>query len=235
VYSIAICEDEKQFSQAEEKICTDILKCNSIEHSISVFDSSENFLSAFFGEQKRYDLIILDIVMEKMNGMELAEEIRKHDNKTTIIFITSSPEYALQGYDVRAMHYLLKPIDSQALEQLVLTDYHEKFQNFFLCFKSGTKTLRISADDIIRAETVGRQVIITLANSFVNYPGKLTELLEKLPNDRFVRCHKSFIINLCNTRELTRNSAVSVNGTETPVSRTFLYETKQAFLRQINV
>jgi len=233
MYHIAICEDEKVFSQTHEKICTDILKRNSITNKIDLFASGEDFLAVFASGEKHYDLILLDIVMGGMNGMELAAEIRKRDEKAAIVFITSSREYALDGYNVNALHYLLKPVDSVVLEHLILSDYKNKFQSEFLCFKSGVQNLRLPVNDIIRAETVGRRVEITLTDSVVTYPGKLTKLLEELPKDQFVRCHQAFAVNIQKTRELTRQSALSVNGVETPVSRTFTKEVQKAFLVNI--
>jgi DNA-binding LytR/AlgR family response regulator len=171
--------------------------------------------------------------MDGMNGMELARKIRGCDSEVTIIFVTSSIDYALQGYDVNALHYLIKPLNSSVLEQLISADYRKKFQNDFLCFKSGTKSLRISFGDIIRVETTGRRVTITLQDEDVYYPGKLSELLEELPQREFVRCHQAFAINLRNTKELTRQSAIAANGVETPISRTYAKDTQKAFLRYI--
>jgi len=233
MYRIAICEDEKIFSQTQEKICTDILKRNSIVNKIDIFESAEDFLATFASGEKHYDLILLDIVMGGMNGMELAAEIRKRDEKAAIVFITSSREYALQGYNVNALHYLLKPVDVAVLEKLILSDYKSKFRSEFLCFKSGAQNHRLPVNEIIRAETVGRRVEITLTDSIVTYPGKLTKLLEELPKDQFVRCHQAFAVNIQKTRELTRQSALSVNGVETPVSRTFTKEVQKAFLMNI--
>jgi DNA-binding LytR/AlgR family response regulator len=229
MYRIALCDDEQIFSEEHKNLCTVILQKNKIEHHIDVFGSGD----AFLGSKKYYDLILLDIVMEGMSGMDIAAEIRKHDSEIEIIFITSSNKYALQGYDVNALHYLLKPVNAKVLERLILSDYHKKYQSEFLVFKSGTQNLKIPVKDIIRAETVGRRVAVTLTDSVVYFPGKLTQLLNELPGEQFIRCHQAFIINLHNTRELTRQSAFAVNGTQTPVSRTYTKDVQKAFLKYI--
>lgn len=233
MYKVALCEDEQFFLDAQEKTCRDILEKNGIEYHLDTFGSGTDFLSVFLNTRQCYDLVLLDIVMDGLDGMELAQEIRKQDRQVTIIFITSSMEYALQGYDVNAFHYLVKPLDGDVLERLILSDYRNRFQNSFLTFQSGAHRLRVATKDIVRLETVGRRVAITLVDRVVYYPGKLTELLEKLPADQFIRCHKAFAINIGNTRELTRQSAFSDSGVETPVSRTFVKDVQKAFLRNI--
>lgn len=233
MYEVAICEDEKIFSDAHEKICHEILDKLNIDFHISVFNNSTDFLRAYSGAQKRYNLILLDIVMDGTNGIELAKRIRESDEEASIIFVTSSSDYALQGYDVKALHYLMKPVDITQLERLIMADYHNKFQYNYFIFKSGSQNIRIPLKDIISLETTGRRVEITLSDRTHFYSGKLIELLSELPAERFVRCHQAFAVNIDNIRELTRQSAIAVNGKEIPVSRTFLKDVQQAFLRQM--
>lgn len=233
MYQVAICEDDIIFSEAQEKICREIFNKFNIESHISVFNNGNDFLKNYFELQKRFNLILLDIVMDGTNGMELAKTIRKHDDETAIIFITSSMDYALQGYDVKALHYLIKPVDSTRLERIILTDYKNRFQNNFFEFKSGSAKLRIPVDDIISLETTGRRVEVTLPDKTHYYSGKLTELLKELPSERFIRCHQAFAVNINNIRELTRQDAVTVTGKTIPVSRTFMKAVQQAFLKHM--
>jgi DNA-binding LytR/AlgR family response regulator len=233
MYRVALCEDEKVFSEAQKKICREILDKLNIEYQITAFDSSADFLASFAGGQKRYDLILLDIVMDEPNGVELARLIREYDKEAVIIFITSSSEYALQGYDVNALHYLMKPVDADLLERLITSAYNDKFQCHYFIYKSGAQNLRIPIRDIIALETTGRKVTITLTDKTLTYSGKLTELLDELPSDRFVRCHQAFAVNIANIRELTRTDAVAVNEIAIPVSRAFMKDVQKAFLRQM--
>jgi DNA-binding LytR/AlgR family response regulator len=233
LYYVALCDDEKIYSDAQARICRKILDSLNIEYQISVFDGSVNFLTSFAKEQKRYDLILLDIVMDGANGIELAKTIRESDKDAVIIFITASREYTLQGYDVNALHYLMKPVDATILERLIKSAYNDKFQSNYFIFKSGVQNIRISTKDIISLETTGRKVEITLQNETLQYSGKLTELLAELPNDRFVRCHQAFAVNINNIRELTRQDAIAVNGKKIPISRAFLKDVQKAFLRQM--
>lgn len=231
MYQVAICEDEKIFSKTHEKICHDILTKLDIEFHISVFDNSVDFLKTSPGV--KYNLILLDIIMDGINGVELAKTIRRSDGEATIIFVTSSKEYALQGYDVKALHYLMKPVDVTLLERLIIEDYRHKFQNNYLIIKSGSQNLRIPINDIIALETTGRKVTLTLPDRSIHYSGKLTDLLDELPKDRFVRCHQAYAVNISNIRELARQDAVTVTGKVIPVSRTFMKNVQRAFLRRM--
>jgi DNA-binding LytR/AlgR family response regulator len=230
LYTIAICEDEAVFRDEQKSICRSILEKLNLEYHISVFDSGNDFWDTFL-TGKRYDLILLDIIMDETNGMELAKKIREQDGDVAIVFITSNPGFALQGYDVNALHYLIKPLDSDVLERLIKADYRHRFQSRFLVFKSGTQTLRLPIRDIICLETVGRRVAITMPDRTVEYSGKLSDLLDG--KEQFLRCHKAFAINPRNIRELTRTDAIAINGKMIPVSRTYLKDVQKALLQQI--
>ena len=230
MYKVAICEDEAVFRDEQESICCGILEKLNFEYHISVFSSGTVFWDAFL-TGKRYDLILLDIIMEETNGMELAQRIREHDGDAAIVFITSNPGFALQGYGVNALHYLMKPLDGDVLERLIKSDYRRRFQCNFLVFKSGTQTLRLPIRDVICFETVGRRVAITTPGKTIEYSGKLSDLLDG--KEQFIRCHKAFAINPCNIRQLTRTDAIATNGKMIPVSRTYIKDVQKALLRQI--
>ena len=233
MYRIALCEDETIFSNAEEDICRDILERLQIEYHISTFDNSIDLLNALSRKEGQYDLLLLDIVMEGMDGMTLARRIREIDDEVRIIFITSSINYTLQGYDVNALHYLMKPVDKAKLAQLIDADYKSRFLTQYVVLDSKAGKERIALKRIVCLETVGRRVEVTLTDGTVYYSGRLTVLLDELPKDKFVRCHQSFAINMANIRELTPQDAIGVNGKQIPVSRSFSKNVQKAFARQL--
>ena len=232
MYRIAICEDEKVFMDENEKICRGIMEKLDAEFTLSLFDNSAAFLKSFFGQNMRYDLLLLDIVLGETNGMELAQKIRAHDNRAVIVFITSKPEYAVQGYNVKALHYLIKPINPDALERLIAADYHRRFCQSCLVFKSGVQNIRIPVADVVYLEIKGRRVsIIQKDGTVAEYNGKLSEFLTGLK--QFVRCHNSYAVNVGNIRELTKTDAIAVNGAKIPVSRTYFKDLQKAFMRRM--
>lgn len=231
MYRVALCEDEAHCSAELETACHAIFEKLMIEYELDVFDSSEAFLHAFSEEHRRFDLMLLDIVMAQPNGMELAQRIRQEGAEGAIVFVTSNRDYALQGYDVRALHYLMKPVDQAVLERVISADYQERFQTSFFVFEMGQQKLRVALKDIITLETVGRRVAVTLRGDTVFFSGKLTTLLALLPMEQFVRCHQAFALNIRNVRELTGNEAVTVTGKCVPVSRSFTKDVQRAFVR----
>jgi len=217
-------------------MCREICERLGIEHSTFPFESGEVFWREF-SSGARYDLLLFDIMMDETNGMELARNLREYDESAAIIFITSSPDFAVQGYDVNALHYLIKPPDIEVLERLISSDYNNRFKSNFLVFKSGGQILQIPIRDIICLETVGRRVEITLHDRTVEYSGKLSDLLEELEGldskEQFVRSHKAFAINISSIRELTKSDAIAMNGKAIPVSRTYMKQVQHALLKQI--
>jgi DNA-binding LytR/AlgR family response regulator len=183
-------------------------------------------------------MILLDIVMDGVDGMELARTIRQIDETVAIVFITSHEKYALQGYDVKALHFLMKPPDPQLLENLIKSVYTEisrvNSQVNFLTIKSGDHRIRVPIKDIVSMEISKRRVEVSLIDGIVYYSGKLTDLLDELPKGFFIRCHQAFAINIANIKELNRRNAIAINGKEIPVSRTFWNDTKAAFLKQLS-
>lgn len=233
VYNVAICEDEEIFAEENAKICRNILEKLNITYNIEVFVNGENFLNRFLVGNIKYDIILFDILMDETNGIELAKKVRETDGETSIIFITSSPDYALHGYDVKALHYLMKPVSISTLENLIVADYNNRIKNNYFIFESGAGDYCAFINDIVCLETVGRKVSVMLKNGEFCYAGKLTELLHLMPKDRIIRCHQSFAVNISNIRELNRYSAVAINGYEIPVSRAFSKEVRKAFMKQL--
>ena len=232
MYKAAICEDEAIFSAEHEQICRDIFTRLNIEYHISVFESSADFWAAF-SKGERYDLMLLDIMMDETTGMELARKIRGSGDDAAIIFITSNPGHVWQGYDVNALHYLMKPLDRGVLERLIASDYARRFQSDSLAVKAGTQTLRIPAADIVCLETSGKRVTVTLENRTLECSGKLSELLGQLPKEQFVRCHVAYAVNVRKVKELTRTDAITLNGRKVPVSRTYSKDVQKVFLRNM--
>ena len=228
MYHIAICEDESVFAQTHEKICRETLDGLHIEYQITLFSSGEAFLDSFAGGQ--YDIILLDIIMDEMNGMELAHKIRETDKNAVIIFI-SGHDYALQSYGVKAFHYFKKPIDTAALSEAIAAAYTEKIKHRDILIKIGKKNMRIPLADIVCLETQNRQVEITLTSRTVYFSGKLTDLLPLLPCESFVRCHQSFVVNMDHIFETTKKYAIAANGKEIPISRSYREEMRRALIR----
>ena len=231
MYKIALIEDDKIISKTQEQKVRAVVEGQGIEHRISTFDSSAAFW-ADFAKGRRFDFILLDIIMDGVSGLALAQKIRQHDKDAAIVFLTVSPDYALQGYDVGALYYLVKPLDTKMLAKLIATDYENRFQSHFFIVRSGSQSFRLPMRDIICFETRGRRIMVTTAAKTFDCPGKLSEILRILPPN-FIRCHVGYVINLKNIQKLTRTEALAVNGKRIAVSRAYSEAAQAAFLKQI--
>lgn len=232
MYRIAICEDEALFRREQEAICRGICDRLNIDYEITAFETGAAFLAAY-ADGDRYDLLLLDIVMDELNGMELARVMRRQGSDAAIVFITSNPGFAIEGYDVGALHYLMKPLDGQALGKVIAADYQRRFSRSYLFLKLGAQNLRLPLKEIICLETVGKHVKITTLDGELETATKLTELLEQVSNENFYRCHVGYVINLAHIKTLSRTLATAVNGKTIPVSRSYQKKVQKAFLKQI--
>ncbi len=113
MYRVAVCDDEKLLQEEICRMCGEILQDMGVQHKIQAFGSTKELLAAL-DVQEGFDLICLDIMMPEKNGMEFAYELRRRDEETSILFISSSTTYLLDGYGVRPVQYLLKPVQRAA-------------------------------------------------------------------------------------------------------------------------
>lgn len=229
---IAICEDEKETKCLIEDYLNIILKNILIEYEIQKYSSGEELLECNF---KDIDILLLDIQMGKINGMDTARKIREVDNKMEIIFITSLIDYVQEGYEVRAYRYLLKPIESDELKKHVLTCIKEieKNKNNYILIKNKSNTYKIYSNEIKYIEIQKRDMVIHTINKNFEVRYSLEKIEHDLKLDKFVRCHKSFMVNLSYVENIKQNTIILESGEEVPVSRYRYKDVKERFFRFI--
>lgn len=109
MYTVAVCEDQKDTREEAAALCGEVLTDLEIEHRIAAFSSAEDLETQLLSGE-RFDLLCLDILMDGESGMEFAKKLRMTDDRTSILFLTGSSEYLKDGYEVRPIQYLLKPV-----------------------------------------------------------------------------------------------------------------------------
>uniref|UniRef100_UPI00261B5A5F LytR/AlgR family response regulator transcription factor n=1 Tax=uncultured Clostridium sp. TaxID=59620 RepID=UPI00261B5A5F len=117
--NIAICDDEKIFLEEVFEVVSNLLKENEIKFEIDSFISGEDLLKEIESGNTRYDIVFLDIIMANDDGIEVGKKIKEIDEKIYILYISSSKEFLLDGYDVGAFNYILKPIDENRLKSQI--------------------------------------------------------------------------------------------------------------------
>lgn len=217
MYRLAICDDNQAdviyLSSFLEKWAEKAEKALKIES----FPSAEAFLFQY-EEEKSFDILLLDIEMGDMNGIELARKIRRENHLVQIIFITGYMEYVAEGYDVEALHYLLKPVTEEKLYG-VLDRAAERLKSKEkeLCLTLPGSVTRIALCEIRYLEVRRNYVTIHGAEDYT-VKKTLNELEEELDGS-FCRTGRSYIVNLHFVKKITKTQVILKDGREIPLSR----------------
>ena len=228
-YKIAICDDET----VEVKYLTSLVikwaKQTDNISSVSTFESAESFLFSY-AENKDYDIILLDIEMGTMNGVELAKAIRKDNNTLQIVFITGFPNFIAEGYEVSALHYLMKPVSETKLFSILdrACVNLNKLERVILLEIDG-ESVRILTKKIVYAEAFAHSVMIQTAENYLKAKTSIFEV-EKLFGDGFIRCHRSYIVGLKYIKRITKTYVILDNDKPIPLSRNSYNKVNQAFI-----
>ncbi|MEG0397382.1 MAG: LytTR family DNA-binding domain-containing protein [Oscillospiraceae bacterium] len=233
---IAICDDDDDELIFISSIIDAYKQEQKVPLRCDTFHSATELLAmAKIGE---YDLYILDVMMPCVSGMETAKEIRSFDQDTCIIFLTSSPEFAVESYQYKAQDYLLKPAKAAQLYPLLdtLLAKTRKPQES-LGVKTKTGMARILFDNIVFLEVMGKHLYFHLTDGSVREAiaplAKFEDIL--LARAEFVRAHRSYIVNLLQVAELTTNEVITFIGEKVPVSRQNYTNVRDAYVAQLFV
>lgn len=216
-YKTAVCDD----SAADRKYLSDLVRqwARSAGHTVTIaeFPSAESFLF-HYAEEKDYDILLLDIEMGNMDGITMAQRLRRENDTVQIVFITGYSDYIAEGYEVDALHYLMKPTGRDKLFS-VLDRAAEKLKKNekVLTLETGGETIRIPVYQIRYADVQGNYVTIH-ASVDVTVKMTLRELASEL-DDRFYRAGRSLIINLTRISRVTKTEIRLSDGTALPLPR----------------
>lgn len=227
---IAIVEDEENY----RNILCDYLK--KFEHErdeeihISIFTDGDEIVENY---SAKYDIILMDIEMEFMNGMDAATKIREVDREVIIIFITNMAQYAIQGYAVDALDYVLKPISyfafSQKIQRAVgrMKKREERYIN--IVSKNGVNKVAISEIGWIESEG-HRLTYHAKDNIYESTLNSMKEIENELKDYNFFRCNKCYLVNLAHVKAIRDGYAILTNG-QVMISRAKKNEFQKALTR----
>ncbi len=216
-YKIAICDDVAADRQFVQNLVTQWAANAGHAVHMDTFDSSESFLFHYTGESD-YDILLLDIEMGAMDGVTMAKQLRRDNDTVQIIFITGYSDYIAEGYEVAALHYLMKPVKAEKLFS-VLDRAAEKLSRNekVLNFELGGEMVRVPIYQIRYADVMGNYVTIHAASD-VTVKMPLGEL-EKELDERFYRAGRSCIVNLTCISRVTKAEIRLRDGTAIPLPR----------------
>jgi DNA-binding LytR/AlgR family response regulator len=232
---IAICDDNISDLSNMISIVNDyiVTQGNKLEIEYVAYQNAADLIAAMENGQ-RYDVLLLDILMPLVNGMDAAKEIRQYNQDVKIIFSTSSPEFAVESYSVGAFYYAIKPIWKEKLFLLldkVIAEIKVAEGASFL-IKSKAGLTRIYINRLEYAEVIGRTIVYHIIDgSVVEAAGSMAELndmLLKYPN--FIRPHRSYIINMEFIDTLSNKEIIMKSHSTIPMARANYQTVKSAYI-----
>ena len=216
-YKVAICDDNQQEARFMEALVQAWAVRNDYVVRTELFPSAEAFWFRY-AEQKDYDILLLDIEMGEMDGVALAKLVRKDNETVQIVFVTGYSEYISEGYDVAALHYLMKPVKQEKLYEVLDRAVQKiKKNEKVLVLEHSGETVRIPLYEI-RFIEVNQNYVTVHAKAEITVKKTLKEF-EALLDERFYRAGRSFIINLNVIERVTKTDIYLAGGTVLPLPR----------------
>ena len=228
--NIGICEDELHYRVNIKDMLGDILSTYSINYKIYEFSSGEELLSNY---PKDLDILIMDIQMKIINGMDTARKIREFDQNLEIIFMTSFSEFMQEGYEVKAYRYILKPISERKISRNILPCINEimKKKNNYLTINVKNYVDRIKIDSIVYIETDRPNILIYTNDNKYTTKMSISKIDKILREHGFFRCHNSYIVNLKLVESMNSNT-LKIGEKSIPISK---YRVKELKLALTNI
>ena len=214
---LAVCDDEKVFRSDLRKILGTELELCGIDYHISEFTSGEELIAGL--EKADCQILFLDIEMKGIDGVEAARRLRETKRQMEIVFVTSYADFVFQGYEVRALNYILKPYEPEKIAAVLHTALEAldiEAEKYYVIDQRGG-SIRVPLSSVKYFSSDRRTVhAVTTEQEYTVYE-KLSDLETELP-DTFVRIHNRYLVHLKYLDAVRQNTAV-VDGEELPVSR----------------
>lgn len=210
-YHIAICDDSQTDADYIASLVEKWAQQEEVYIKLEHFPSAEAFLF-HYAEDKTYDILLLDVEMGEMNGVELAHTVRKENTAVQIVFVTGYSDYISAGYDVAALHYLMKPVNEEKLFTVLgrAKDMLIRQERRIVLTVSG-EMVRIPLHEVRYVEVLGNYVTV---HALRDYTVKMTlGTIEKQMDETFFRTGRSYLINLDYIRRVSKTQVELLDGT----------------------
>ncbi len=227
---IAVCEDKHEdMAHIRSMLCQTKILCDITEYA-----SAEPMLFDIKKKKKQFDIFLLDIYLSGQNGVEAARCIRAADENAIIIFLSTSEDFYREAFDLYAFHYLVKPVNAADLTE-VLQKAADKIdipeETLQITFRGHSIVLRYADIMYISSSNHTLYFYMQDGQKYTSY-SRLDELDARLPSELFVRCHKSFLVNLLYVDRLTREGFY-INETLIPISRSYAETAKKSYHKRL--
>lgn len=221
---IAICDDEEVFGQHLKQIASQFFNERKIQHEIHLFCSGEEFVKLNM-DMAKYQIVFLDINMEELDGISTAKRLRELCKDTFVVFVTTFIDYALDGYEVDAIRYILKNSSNfdKSVNECIETilekmQYAVKIHRFL--FKEGKKV--VNEDNIVYIESNLHELCFYIMKHELEVHrlyDTLNNIENNLDNTKFVRIHQSYLVNMKYVKSMKLQKAMLIDGRELPIAK----------------
>lgn len=201
------------------------------KHNSWYFSDAESFLES---NNSRFDLVIMDIDMPGINGVDAARQLRQKGNSIVIMFVTNMPQYALAGYEVEAVDYVLKPLSYQdfALKMQKASRYVQRNRDAAITLQTADGLVSVQASEILYVESVLHYLMYHTTQGSWKVRGSMTQAEKELGAFRFARCNSGFLVNLRHVQAIEKED-VLIGGQRLKISRGKRLEFMNAFTRYL--
>ncbi len=241
-YKIGICDDEPNFCEHLKKLLAAYQKESKNQLGVRVFHHGEDLLNSFPNGKCPYDIFLLDVdVPDGMNGVQTAKKIREKNPDVIIIFITNYEKYALDAYQVDAIDYLVKPVRLEGVRRvmakaIIQVDYvldYQKSANRYLPIIVDYDKVNVEISKILYIEKRRNQSVIHTEDGDYSCYETLSQLYEKLDNNKFIYVHQGFIVQFPKVKEVEKNCVYFAGHIRVPVSRKYQKEVQERFKERL--
>lgn len=227
--SVAICDDLKEERVSLAQMVQHVLQKREIQPEVKLFSSGDELAHTYVPGQ--FHMIFLDIYMPDVSGVEVARAIRAKDSGVALIFATTSVDHGLESFDVQAADYLVKPFRESDVEETVawcLSHLPDKMRS--LCVNSNWEQTNIPIETITYIEILGHQSHIHLKNRVIVARRGLDELESDIASSDFLRCHRSYLVNLNYVQGVGETDFLLADGTKVPIASAGFAKIRQQFI-----
>ncbi|MCI9148366.1 MAG: response regulator transcription factor [Hungatella sp.] len=228
---IAVVENEQEERRHICSCITEYFRKRGISAELCQYGDGEEIAKA---ARESFDVIFMDIDMEGLDGMAAAKRIRTYDRQVMIVFITNMAGYAIDGYSVQALDFLVKPVSALRMEEELdrILEFAGRRNPGKIAVKGDGKLYQIDINDIFYVEMYGRKIRLHRRQGILEVNGTLRYFEERLARGAFFRCHQAFLVNLAYVSSIGRCD-LEVEGDLVPVSRQRKKALSQAFARYL--
>ena len=231
---IAVCDDEALDREQTVRMTREVMQAEDIPCQIAVFEECTSLLEAI-QNGTQFHILLLDVMMDGLSGMELAANLRQLENRTAIVFISSNRDMALRGYEVSAQRFLAKPVDPDRLREALVFCCEAQFEQKEILLPAAGGQSRILPPDIIYAESRERGVRLILKDGQADANVKISDLAAMLPERQFVLCHRTVLVNLAYVQSIRYCELELKTGKVLPISKYRQAETRKKLMRYLDV